>query len=89
MNTQFLLMARYDGVPIIPLEQVQRDYFPHLKLAQLQAKLLRGDIPLPVVRLDPDSQKSARGVPLTDLAAYIDTRTEAARKELRQVTGGG
>jgi len=87
VNTQFLLMAQYDGTSIIPLERVQRDYFPHLKLPQLQAKLLRGDIPLPVVRLDPDSQKSARGVLLIDLAAYIDSRSAAARKELDQITG--
>ncbi len=33
------------------------------------------------------SQKSAKGVHLTDLAAYIDKRVEAARRECRQLTG--
>lgn len=86
MNTAFLLMARYNGIPIIPLTLIQQDYFPNLKMDQLQAKLLRGEIALPVVRLDPSSQKSAKGVSLVDLAAYIDAGIEAARRELQQMT---
>ena len=31
MNTSFLLMAQYGGKAIIPIEDVYRDYFPHLK----------------------------------------------------------
>jgi hypothetical protein len=86
MNTSFLLMARYNGVPIIPLSLIQQDFFSHLKMDQLLAKLLRGEIPLPVVRMDQTSQKSAKGVALADLASYIDARIEAARKELQQMT---
>lgn len=85
MNTSFLLMARYNGLAIIPLAQVREDFFSHLKLDQLQAKLLRGEIALPVVRLDPSSQKSAKGVSLVDLAAYIDSCVEQARRELNQM----
>lgn len=79
-------MARYNGIPIIPLAQVREDFFCHLKLDQLQAKLLRGEIPLPVIRMDPSSQKSAKGVSLVDLAAYIDACAEQARRELHQMT---
>jgi hypothetical protein len=86
VNTLFLLMARYNAIPVIPLAQVQQDFFSHLKLDQLQAKLLRGEIALPVVRLDASSQKSAKGVSLVDLAAFIDACAEQARRELHQMT---
>lgn len=79
-------MARYDGLPVIPLARIRDDFFNHLKLDQLQAKLLRGEIALPVVRLDASSQKSAKGVSLVDLAAYIDACAETARRELHQMT---
>jgi hypothetical protein len=79
-------MARYNGIPIIPLAQIQQDFFSHLKLDQLQAKLLRGEIALPVVRMDHTSQKSAKGIPLADLAAYIDACADTARRELHQMT---
>jgi hypothetical protein len=65
---------------------VREDFFCHLKLDQLQAKLLRGEIPLPVIRMDPSSQKSAKGIALADLAAYIDACAEQARRELHQMT---
>lgn len=89
MKTQLMLMVQYEGRAIITLEEVRKDFFPHLKLAQLQAKLLKGDIPLPVVRLDPGSQKSTKGVLLADLAAYIDERVMAAHKELHQMIKEG
>jgi hypothetical protein len=38
------------------------------------------------VRIE-SSQKAALGVHINDLAAWIDARTEAARKECRQLTG--
>lgn len=85
MNTAFLLMAQYEGRAVIPIETVCRDYFPHLKPEKLVAKISAGEIALPMVRIDPQSQKAAKGVHLTDLAAYIDARVEAARKECRQL----
>lgn len=87
MKTIFLLMAQYDGQAIVPLERVQRDYFSHLDVQKLTAKCATGKIRLPLVRTDPTSQKSAKGVSLEDLAAYLDARREAARKELEQLGG--
>lgn len=86
MNTQFLLAAQFDGAPVIPLEKVREHYFAHLTIYKLREKLQSGEIPLPVVRLDPNSQKTMRGVPIEDLARWIDQRAEAARRELRQIT---
>jgi hypothetical protein len=86
MNTVFLLMAQYDGSAIIPLDAVCRDYFAHLTPQKLAGKIDRGEVKLPLVRIEA-SQKAARGVHLNDLAAWIDGRREAAAKELKQLTG--
>ena len=85
MNTLFLLMARYDGKAIVPIDEVCRDYFFHLTPTKLIRKISAGEIPLPLVRIE-DSQKRAKGVHLNDLAQYIELRAEAARKEMRSMT---
>jgi Pyocin activator protein PrtN len=84
--TLFLLMAQYQGKTVVPLDQVCRDFFGHLTVEKLLRKALRGDLALPIVRIE-TSQKAHRGVHLTDLAAYIDRRRAAALKECRQLTG--
>ncbi|MAN78394.1 MAG: Pyocin activator protein PrtN [Rhizobiales bacterium] len=77
-------MAQYNGKAVIPLEDVCRDYFAPLGFDKFKVKLSRGEIDLPVVRLE-DSQKGAKGVHLADLAAYIDHRRDLAVKEMRQM----
>ncbi|MGO9683987.1 MAG: pyocin activator PrtN family protein [Beijerinckiaceae bacterium] len=84
MNTVFLLLAQYDGRAIIPLDLVCRDYFS-MTPEKFLRKQLAGEIDLPVVRIDPTSQKTAKGVHVNDLAAYLDKRVEAARKECEQL----
>lgn len=85
MNTAFLLMAQYGGMAIIPVEQVCRDYFSHLTTPKLVQKISGGEIAIPLVRIEA-SQKCAKGVHLTDLAAYLDARVEAARREMIALT---
>ncbi|WP_303831571.1 pyocin activator PrtN family protein [Asticcacaulis taihuensis] len=85
MNTTFLLLAQYEGKAVIPIEQVCRDYFCHLTPPKLVAKISAGDIAIPLVRIE-NSQKCAKGVHLQDLAKYLDTRTEVARKEMIALT---
>ena len=85
MNTAFLLMAQYNGQAIIPVEAVRADYFPHLKLDQFIRKLGAGEIKLPLVRVEA-SQKAAKGIALIDLAEYLDSRIDAARRELKELT---
>ena len=84
--TLFLLMAQYQGRTIVPLEEVCRDFFGHLTVEKLLRKALRGDIALPIVRIE-TSQKAQRGVHLSDLAAYINKRRAAAVKECVQLAG--
>lgn len=85
MNTAFLLMARYNAQPIIPVDVVCRDFFPHLAADKLVRKASTGEINLPLVRIDPKSQKCSKGVHLQDLADYLDERRAAAVKEAKQL----
>src|SRR6476661_9300185 len=84
--TFFLLMAQYNGRTIVPIDHVCRDFFGHLTVDKLLRKALRGDLALPIVRIE-TSQKAQRGVHLVDLATYIDKRRSAAVKECCQLTG--
>ena len=86
MTTAFLLLAQYNGAALIPLELVCRDYFSHLTPAHFARKATQGEIDLPVVRIEA-SQKAAMGIHINDLAAWIDARVAAARKECDQLQG--
>lgn len=85
MNTAFLLMAQYNAMAVIPVGNVVRDYFPHLTLDKFLRKVATGEINIPLTRIEGGSQKAAKGVHLTDLAAYIDDRRAAAVKEAKQL----
>ena len=87
MNTSFLLMAQYNAMAIIPVSTVVKDYFPHLTTENFLRKVAIGDINIPLVRVEPGSQKGARGVHLSDLAQYLDDRRAAAVKEAKQLAG--
>jgi Pyocin activator protein PrtN len=84
MKTSMILMAQYDGLAVIPVELVCRDYFRHLTVEKFLRKVLAGEISLPVIRME-GSQKAAKGVHITDLAAYLDKQAEAARRECEQL----
>ncbi|MCP6698293.1 pyocin activator PrtN family protein [Pseudomonas donghuensis] len=85
MNTAFMLMAQYNGRAIIPLEQVCTDYFTHLTPEMLQRKVLAGQIKIPITRLEA-SQKSAKGIHITDLAEYLELQRNIALKEHRSLS---
>ena len=87
MNTVFLLLAQYNLQVVIPIDLVVRDYFPHLSTDKFVRKVALGDINIPMIRIDTDSQKGAKGIHINDLAAYIDTRRAAAVKEAKQLAG--
>lgn len=87
MNTAFLLMAQYDGRAVIPLHIVCRDFFQHMQPDYFVRQATAGKIALPLIQIDPLSAKSARGVHLLDLAAWIDKRRAAAQKECDQLQG--
>lgn len=80
MKTDFLLMAQYSGKAVIPLEDVCRDYFPHLSPQKMLRKIRDGQLALPVIKIE-NSQKGAAGIHLADLAAWIDERRAAALRD--------
>ena len=86
MKTLFLLRAQYDGQAIIPLDRVCQDYFSHLSPEMFQRKALSGALKIPIVRIEP-SQKSAKGIHLEDLAAYLDIQRAEAIRERDQLIG--
>lgn len=86
MNTLFVLMAQYGARAIIPIEDVCRDVFAPLTLPTLMRKVSAGEIALPVIRME-RSQKCAKGVHISDLAAFIDKQRAAAIKECNQLYG--
>jgi hypothetical protein len=77
-------MAQYGGMMIIPVDLICRDYFQHLTPEKFLRKVLAGEISLPIVRME-SSQKSAKGIHINDIAAYLDKQHEAARKECEQL----
>ncbi|WP_175829690.1 pyocin activator PrtN family protein [Burkholderia cepacia] len=87
MNTVFILMAQYGATAVVPIETVRKDYFPHLSREILVRKINRGEIKLPIVRMD-GSQKTTLGVYIMDLAVYIDKQRAAAIKEYESFHGG-
>lgn len=78
MRTAMLLMVQYDGLAVIPAERVCEDYFQHLSAEKFIRKVDAGEIDIPLVRIE-GSTKCSRGVPLVDLAAYLDARAAEAR----------
>lgn len=86
MNTAFILMAQYNGLAIIPIAQVCADYFTHLTPDMLQRKVMAGQLKIPIMRIE-SSQKSAKGVHVSDLADYLDQQRAAALKEYNQLNG--
>ncbi|KVO72418.1 Pyocin activator protein PrtN [Burkholderia ubonensis] len=84
MKTAFILLAQYDGLAVVPVDLVCRDYFSHLTPEQFVRKVNAGEIALPLLRME-GSKKSAKGVHVEDLADYIDKRRAAAVKECQQL----
>lgn len=86
MKTLFLLMAQYDGQVLIPLDRVCADYFSHLTPDKLKMKVAAGQIDILIVPIE-KSQKSARGVHVNDLAAYLDAQHAKAKAEHDRLMG--
>ena len=56
LNTALLLVAQYDGRPVIPLARLREDYFPHPTKDIHGRKRKCGDMASPVIRIE-DSRK--------------------------------
>lgn len=84
MKTLFVLMAQYDGQVVIPLDKLCKDYFTHLTTNMFERKVMAGLIKIPITRMEA-SQKSAKGIHISDLSKYLDDQRAAALKENQQL----
>jgi hypothetical protein len=83
-STLFFLMGQYGFRAVIPIEDVARDYF-ELTEAKFVEKIRKGEIRLPLVRME-ESQKAAKGISVIDLANYLDSQINAARRDMEELT---
>ncbi|MGO4910287.1 pyocin activator PrtN family protein [Pseudorhodobacter sp. W20_MBD10_FR17] len=81
MKTLFLLMARYEARPFLPIDLVREDFFDGMSRKVFLSKLESGEIRLPLTRLD-EGQKAVKGIVIQDLAIFLDACSSTARKEL-------
>ncbi len=70
---------------IVPLKIVCRDYFSHLSPAQLERNIITGKIRIPLIVIDPSSQKAAKGVLADDLEKWLRERHAVAVKDMKNM----
>lgn len=80
MNTTFFLMAEFE-TSTIPLSVIAERYLG-MRPATADKKAGCGELPIPTFRIG-NSQKSPRLVHVSDLAEFIDSQREIAKRELK------
>lgn len=82
MDTRWLLLAHYRGQPLIPAEDVCRDFFAPMTFKVWREKVQSGAIKLTLTRMT-DSQKAPVYVAIGHLAEFLDQRMEQCAREAR------
>ena len=82
MKTAVILLIKYES-PTVPLVDVCNDYFG-LDVKAAKERALNQQLPVPVFRMT-NSQKSPWLIHINDLAAYIDSQAELARKDFKNL----
>ncbi|EAQ04649.1 hypothetical protein OB2597_05185 [Pseudooceanicola batsensis HTCC2597] len=77
--TLMTILAFNEGDPLVDLERIATHYFD-TSVEKFMRKVRKGDIPLPIMEMEPGNRKSRKGVLVTDLANYLHDRAEEARK---------
>jgi hypothetical protein len=73
------LEAQFNA-PLLPIETVRANFFPHLSEDTFNRRARANDLGFPIVRAD-RSQKAAMFVHVEDLADYLESRRSAAMRE--------
>ena len=84
MNTEFALMAVFDG-PTVSLDRICVDYLG-LSRQEAMRQAAQGELPLPVFRLN-KSQKAPYVIHVGDLAKLIDKAREQAEETWKRCQG--
>ncbi|HVM91369.1 MAG TPA: pyocin activator PrtN family protein [Terriglobales bacterium] len=72
--------------PLLPLEVVRTNFFPHLSADSFNRRARANDLGFPVISAE-RSQKSAMFVHIDDLGAYLEARCAVARREHAMLVG--
>lgn len=79
-DIQLMLLEKYKHSPVILLETVLRDFFPHLNLSSAKKKAACQMLPFPVFKAE-KSQKSPYLVNILDLAKYLARQSDLGTKD--------
>ncbi|MCX4156172.1 MULTISPECIES: pyocin activator PrtN family protein [Paraburkholderia] len=72
--------------PLIPVDVVRANFFPHLSVETFTRRARGNDFGFPVISSD-SSQKAAMFVHIEDLATYLDSRRTVAVREHGYLVG--
>ncbi|ONG41805.1 pyocin activator protein PrtN [Alkanindiges hydrocarboniclasticus] len=76
-NIGSILVLGY-GSPIISLEQILKDFFPHLTIASANRRAAKQSLPFPVFKAEA-SQKAPYLVNLFDFARYLEEESHKSK----------
>lgn len=76
-NISSILVLSY-GSPVVTLEQILKDFFPHLTIASANKRAARQSLPFPVFKAEV-SQKAPYLVNLFDFARYLEEESHKSK----------
>jgi hypothetical protein len=85
MNSTLKRLEAQFNAPLLPIETVRLNFFPHLSEDTFNRRARANDLGFPIVRAD-RSQKAAMFVHVEDLAEYLESRRLAAVRERAMLT---
>lgn len=74
------------NAPLLPIETVRVNFFPHLSEDTFNRRARANDLGFPIIRAD-RSQKAAMFVHLEDIASYLESRRTVAVREHASLSG--
>jgi hypothetical protein len=85
MDWRWLLLARYQGQPMIRAEVVCSDYFSPLTFKAWKEMVHDGTIQMPIMRMSP-SKKAPLYISINHLADFLARREADAAREARALS---
>ncbi|WP_374255079.1 pyocin activator PrtN family protein [Acinetobacter brisouii] len=86
LSSYHILMLRY-GSPVVLLETVVNDYFPHMDIKHANRRANAQDLPFPVFKSEPNNKLAKWFVNIADLAVYLDKQCSIAKKDFVAMNG--
>ena len=87
LNSEFtlysMLTMRYQA-PVVQLEIILKDYFPHMTRQSANKRASRQDLPFPVFKSD-NSQKSPYLVDLREFSIYLCRQSQISAQDWRSM----